>query len=255
MKKTSYAAGTPCWVDLGVPDVAAAVAFYGGLLGWTGVPGPPETGGYVMCQLGDAAVAGIAPLMAEGQPSVWTTYFATDDLDGTAGRVGEAGGQVLMPPMDILDIGRMGVFMDPSGAAFGGWQKGTFAGAGVVNEPGALTWNELMTRDVDAAIEFYAAALGLGLKANEVDGRIAYREWLVDGASIAGMMSTEGEQFPADLPPHWMVYFAVADVNASVETATELGGSVSVPPTQVGVGTFAVVRDPVGAFFAVIQMA
>jgi uncharacterized protein len=254
MKKTTYAAGTPCWIDLGAQDVAAALAFYGGLFGWTGEPGPPETGGYVMCQLGDAPVAGIGPLMS-GQPSAWNTYFASDDLDDTAGRIAKAGGQVLMPPMDIMDIGRMGLFTDASGATFGVWQKGTFAGAGVVNEPGSLIWNELMTRDVDGAKEFYATALGLGAKTSDAAGGVAYTEWLVDDASIAGLMPTDGPQFPADLPAHWMVYFAVADITASTASATALGGSVSVPPTQIPIGTFSVVTDPAGAFFAMIQMA
>jgi uncharacterized protein len=254
MKITSYAAGTPCWIDLGVPDVATTVAFYGGLFGWTGEPGPPETGGYVMCLLGGDPVAGIGPLM-EGQPSVWNTYFASDDLDDTADRVGKAGGQVMMPPMDIMDIGRMGVFMDSGGATFGAWQKGTFGGAGVVNEPGALIWNELMTRDVADATEFYASALGLGTMDSAAGGDTPYTTWTVGDTSVAGMLSIDNPGFPPDLPPHWMVYFAVADVTASTALAAELGASVSVPPTQMAIGTFSIVSDPAGAFFAMIQMA
>ncbi len=137
MKVTSYKAGTPCWVDLGVADVMAAVAFYGDLLGWTGEPGPPETGGYVLCQLSGVPVAGIGPLMMEGQPAAWTTYLASDDMDDTAIRVTAAGGQSLSPIMDIMTLGRMSVFLDSTGAAFGSWQKGDFVGAGVVNEPGS----------------------------------------------------------------------------------------------------------------------
>lgn len=255
MKVTSYQAGTPCWVDLGTPDVAGATAFFTGLFGWEGFAGPPETGGYVICNLDGAPVAGIGPLMGEGQPAVWTTYLATDDLDASAATVEAAGGTVLVPPMDVMDVGRMGIFMDPAGAAFGAWQKLNFFGAAVVNEPGALTWNELMTRDVEGSKTFYGAAFGLGNRASEISGDMPYTEFTVGGATVGGMMSIDGPQWPADLPPHWMVYFAVADCDATVARVAELGGSVNVTPFDMPVGRMAIVADPYGAFFSVIKMA
>ena len=255
MKITSYKEGTPCWIDLATPDVPAAVAFYSGLFGWVGNESPPEAGGYVICNLGDEPVAGIGPFMGDAQPSAWSTYFAVDDLDDTAARVEKAGGQVLMPPMDVMDAGRMGVFIDTSGAVFGAWQKITFGGAGVANEPGALTWNELMTRDVEGSKAFYGAALGLGSKVGEMSPASPYTDWLVGDASVASMSTLDMPQFPPDLPSHWMVYFAVADINASAAKVAELGGTISVPPTEIPIGTFAVAADPAGAFFSMIQMA
>jgi predicted enzyme related to lactoylglutathione lyase len=254
MKVTSYTQGTPCWVDLGSTDVAASLAFYAGLFGWTGEPGPPETGGYVMCLIDGLPVAGIGPLMTEGQPPVWTTYLASDDLDATTAAVAAAGGQALAPIMDIMTLGRMSVFLDSGGAAFGCWQKGDFAGCGVIDEPGCLTWNELLTRDVAGARSFYGSVFGLTTSKSEASGEVDYDEWQAGGATVAGMMSMDAPQFPADLPPHWMTYFATADVAASVDRVTELGGSVSVPPTEIPVGTFAVVADPQGAFFSLVRM-
>lgn len=254
MKFTSYAAGTPCWVDLATPDVEAALGFYGKLFGWTGEPGPPETGGYVLAQLGGETVAGIGPMMSPDQPSVWTTYFASDNAAATVGRVEKAGGKVLVSPMEILDLGTMAIFMDTGGAVFGVWQKGTFAGAGVASEPGALTWTELMTRDVAGAKAFYAGALGLGARTSEVTVAGApYTEWTVDGREVAGMMSMDGPRWPADVPANWLVYFQVADIKAATGAVTKLGGSVSVPPTDIPIGTFAVVADPSEAHFALFQ--
>jgi predicted enzyme related to lactoylglutathione lyase len=255
MKITSYKAGTPCWIDLGTPDTAGTSAFFGGLFGWTATEGAAETGGYVIYTLDGAPVAGAGPLMSPDQPPVWTSYFATDDVDATAAAVEAAGGRAVVAPMDVLDIGRMGIFIDTGGAVFGAWQKGTFYGAGVVNEPGALAWNELMTRDVEGATAFYARALGMGAKASDVSGEVAYTEFQVAGATVGGMMSMDGPQWPADLPPHWMVYFATADCDATVEKIEQLGGSVSVPPTDIPVGRFAIAADPNGAFFSVIALA
>ena len=254
MKITSYAAGTPCWVDLGVADVTAAIGFYGGLLGWTGEPGPPETGGYVMCLLDGVPVAGIGPQMMPDAPAAWTTYLASDDMDSTVARVTYAGGHVLAPAMDVMTFGRMAVFLDPSGAAFGSWQKRDFIGAGIVNEPGALAWNELLTYDVEGAKTFYREAFALDGVVSETSGDVAYTEWQVDGRTVGGMISLDLPQFPPDVPPHWMTYFATDDVDAAVAKVTALGGSVSVPPMEIPVGVFAVVADPEGAFFSLIQM-
>jgi predicted enzyme related to lactoylglutathione lyase len=249
VKLTAYAAGTPCWIDLGTPDIAATNAFYTGLFGWTANEGPPEAGGYVIYNLGDSAVAGAGPLMSADQPPTWTTYFATDDAAATASRVEAAGGKTLMAPMQVMDIGHMGLFMDDSGAVFGAWQKISFFGAALVNEPGTLTWNELMSQDVEAAQAFYHQALGLGAKSDA-----AYTEFLVDDRPVAGMMDISGPEWPPDLPSHWMVYFAVADADATVAKVVELGGKVSVPPTDTPIGRFSVVSDPQGAFFSVIAL-
>jgi hypothetical protein len=156
--------------------------------------------------------------------------------------------------MDVLDLGRMAIFADPSGAAFGVWQTGNFAGAGVTNEPGSLIWNELMTRDVPGSVDFYGKTLGLTGKASDVSD-VPYTELQVGDSSVAGIMDINRPEFPADLPPHWMVYFATADCDATCAKVEEHGGSVSVPATDIPIGRFAVVADQHGAFFSVIKMA
>jgi predicted enzyme related to lactoylglutathione lyase len=253
MRKTSYSQGTPTWVDLGTPDIEATTAFYGALFGWTPVNTGLDLGGYLRYELDGAAVAGAAPLMAETQPTVWTSYFAVDDADATAARIEAAGGHPIASPMDVMDLGRMGVFVDATGAAFGIWQAGTFAGAGVVAEPGAVVWNELMTRDVTASVEFYGTALGVTARSS-VGTDVPYTELQVDGGSVAGIMDMNGPQWPADLPAHWTVYFDVVDCDAACAKIQELGGTVRVPPTDIPTGRFAVAADQHGASFSIIKM-
>jgi predicted enzyme related to lactoylglutathione lyase len=257
MNVTSYKQGTPCWVDLGTPDPDATAAFFSGLFGWTANRSDdPGAGGYVMFEMDGVPVAGAGPLMADGQPSVWTTYFAVDNADAATGRIEAAGGTTLMPPFDVMDTGRMGIYLDNDGAAFGVWQGRGFGGAGVVNEPGSLVWNELMSRDVDGAVQFYRNAFGLNASSKTAEGGAdAYTEFQVDGRSVAGMMSMANGQFPPELPAHWLTYFATADTDATVARVVQLGGRVSMPPTTIPVGRFAIVTDPHGAPFAVIAMA
>lgn len=252
---TSYEPGVPSWVDLGTPDVDAAVAFYAGLLGWDPEPSPdPEAGGYTIMTLGGRDVAGIGPLMAPEQPVVWSTYVNVTDADATAAAVRDQGGTVLVEPMDVLAYGRFAIFLDPGGAAFGVWQPNEMTGAQVVNEPGALCWNELLTRDVDAAKRFYGAVFAWDLETMPFGGS-EYTVVNVGGRPVAGMMAM-GEQFPAEVPPHWGVYFAVDDCDGAVARAGELGASVMMPPMDVeGVGRMAALVDPQGAPFSVLKLA
>jgi uncharacterized protein len=254
---TSYKQGTPCWVDLGTPDPRATSAFFGGLFGWTAtMSDDPTAGGYVMFEIDGTPVAGAGPLLVDGQPSVWTTYFAVDNANAATGRIEASGGKTLMPPFDVMDTGRMGIYLDNDGAAFGVWEGREFAGAGLVNEPGTLVWNELMSRDVEGAKRFYRNAFGLDSMSKEAaDGADAYTEFQCDGRSVAGMMSMASGGFPPELPAHWLTYFATSDTDATVARCVELGGRVSMPPTTIPVGRFAIVTDPHGAPFAVIAMA
>jgi predicted enzyme related to lactoylglutathione lyase len=255
MKVTMHKPGAPSWVDLASPDLAATKAFYTELFGWTAHTAPePEAGGYTIFNLDGVPAAAAGPQFNEGQPPAWTWYAAAPDADETARKVEAAGGKVLMAPFDVLDAGRMAVFLDTSGTPFSIWQAGTMPGAGVVDEPGAHSWTELMTRDPDAAIEFYGRVLGWTAKTN-ANPDMPYTEFQLDGKSVAGMMPMIGDAWPADLPDHWMVYFGVADCDAAAERIKALGGSVSVPPTDVpGTGRFAVAGDPTGAFFSIIAM-
>jgi len=249
----SYAPGTPSWVDLASPDVDASVAFYTSLFGWEAPELPPEAGGYRMFELGGVPVAGVGPIMMEGQPPAWTTYVAVADADAAVAAVTAAGGTIFAPAMDVLDVGRMAVFGDPTGAACAVWQPRAHPGAGLVNEPGALVWNELSSRDTAAAEAFYPRVFGW--TANTIDmGGGPYTEWQLDGAVVGGMMAMPDE-VPDEVPSYWLTYFGTDDCDATVERATAAGATVLVPATDIPPGRFAILADPAGATFAVITMS
>jgi uncharacterized protein len=252
MRIDKYEPGVPSWVDLGAPDPQLAADFYGALFGWDAPEGPPESGGYRVAMVGDAAVAGIGSQQNPGPP-VWATYVNVEDADAVAAAVTEHGGQVLVPPMDVLDAGRMGVFMDPVGAVFSVWQPNQHPGAQLVNEPGTWSWSELITTDVPASKAFYGAVFGWGSETHG-DGPGAYTEWKVGGRSVSGMME-KPPGMPAEVPPHWGVYFSVEDTDAAIERIKELGGALVMPPMQVEPGRMAVVTDPAGATFNIITLA
>ncbi len=247
---TPYRPGTPCWVDLVAPDQQAALDFYRRLLGWQGEIGSRETGGYSVCTFKGRPVAGVMSAQAMGDqpapPTVWTTYFATSDVAATERAVNGAGGNVLVPPTDVMSLGRMMVAADPTGAVFGVWQPGEFPGAGIVNEPGALMWNELNTGDRDAATAFYADALGI--RTQPMENAKDYFALSVDGRTVGGLRETD----KPGTPSHWMVYFAVSDVDAAAAEVTAGGGSVLHPPFDMEAGRMGLFKDSQGAAFALI---
>ena len=251
---TSYDHGVPCWTDLGTTDQESAKAFYTGLFGWESREDPAPQGTYTTFTLGGKNVAACyqtAPEQAAGMPPMWTTYVAVDDVEAVAPRIVPAGGTLMGEPFDVMEAGRMVLAADPGGAVFGLWQAKEHAGAEIVNEPGALTWNELATRDPDTAAAFYAEALGWTARRSEVP--MEYWEFLVGDRSVGGMMRMT-EQWPPDAPPHWVVYFAVSDCDATTTRAEVLGGKIAVPPMDIPVGRFAFLTDPQGGAFAVITL-
>jgi len=250
---TSYPPGTPCWVDLSTSDVAAAEAFYSALFGWEVGDTGPEGGGYAMFLKSGKYVAGVGPLPMEGQPPAWTTYVCVDDADATLSKVKAAGGAVFVEPMDVLDVGRMAVFADPTGAPVALWQPRAHQGAQLANEPGAFCWNELQTRDTEAAKVFYRAVFGWDAHTTE-SPVMAYTEWKRGEEAIAGMMDMP-DDVPPQVPAFWLVYFAVTDCDATVAEASDLGGATLVAPMDVRPGRFSVLTDPNGAVFAVMAMA
>jgi len=252
-ERTSYRPGTPCWIDLGTPDQDAAGEFYGPLFGWElrEDENAEQTGGYRTARLRGRAVGGVMKLMQEGQPPAWTTYISVEDADATAAAASEAGGTVVVEPMSVLDYGRMAILSDPTGAVFGVWQPGVNIGAELVNEAGALSWNELETRDPGSAKAFYDAVFGWSSVDHDMGQMGTYTEWKLGDASIGGMANITG-RVPDEVPAHWMVYFAVEDADATVAQVGELGGEVRFGPVDIPAGRFAMLADPWGAAFAVI---
>jgi predicted enzyme related to lactoylglutathione lyase len=233
------------------PDVEAARAFYGAVLGWSFAETGDEYGGYVISQVDGAAAAGIGP-QQPGAPAAWTLYFASDDADATASRTAELGGTVLLPPGDVGPLGRMFVGTDPSGAPFGVWQAGEHIGAGIANEPGAMTWEDLRTTDPEAARAFFGELFGFRFEevpeaGDGADYRIMFRPG--EDAPLGGV----GGMLGAPGPPHWLVYFGVADTPAAAAAAERTGGTVVVPPFATPFGRQAVLADPGGATFSVIE--
>ena len=246
----SYEPGRPCWADVTCPDIEKAAQFYGGLFGWEAPEGSPEFGGYRSCTLHGSTVAGMMSQMGPDQPVVWSTYVAVADADATLAKVEEAGGSAMFPVMDVGDLGRMGVFVDPFGAVFGVWQPAVHTGAQIFGDPGAMCWIELTTdaANIERSKQFYADVFGWS-----IGGAPEYTEFGVGGESVAGMMPKPEMLVAAGMPNFWGVYFAVDNADAAVEKALALGGQVHVPATDIEPGRFAVLADSNGAPFNILQ--
>lgn len=253
-----HAPGAFCWIDLGTTDAAAAKGFYGKLLGWEFEDGrAPQGGTYTMIRRNGRDVGGMYELSAEmrsqGIPPNWMSYIAVEDADATANRAESAGAEILMGPMDVMDIGRMAVVQDPTGAAFSVWQSKGHPGSGIVGEPGSVCWNELMTRDAAAAKKFYADVFGYTMD-DQPMGNFVYTILRKGERREGGLMQITPEMGP--LPSHWMIYFSVTDCEGTMEQAKALGGKTIVGPMDVpNVGRFAILQDPQGAAFAVIRLS
>lgn len=244
-----WPAGTPCWVDLAVPDIAAAIAFYGAVLGWSATDSGQDYGHYHICKVDGRAAAGIGPLQNADQPTAWTVYLASDDVDGTAKSIGESGGTVLAPPMDVPGNGRMCIAMDAQGAAFGVWQAAGMPGAEVYNEPGALVWTDARLPDPDAGRQFYTDVFGY--RYQPVEGAPAdYATFHLEGDPLGGMGGMMGA--PPGTPVCWVAYFAVADADVAVAAARSGGAVLLAEPWDTPFGRMAFITDPQGATFAVV---
>jgi predicted enzyme related to lactoylglutathione lyase len=252
--RSSYAQGTPNWVDLQTTDQDAAKAFYSTLFGWVYDEQPITEGAvYSTAMIGEHSVAAIAPqspeMAAAGAPPMWNTYIAVDSVDDTAAKVESAGGTVAMGPFDIMDAGRMAFVLDPAGAPVALWQAAKHVGATLVNEPGTVVWNELITAD-PSVVAFYTSVLGLGTSTMDM-GDGPYTMFEVDGQTVGG---TTAPYMPGT-PNHWHVYFDVDDADATAAKAAELGGSILAEPFDTPVGRIAVLQDPQGAVFSIIKPA
>jgi predicted enzyme related to lactoylglutathione lyase len=237
----------------GIPDFAAAEGFYRDLLGWE-IPeqeNSDQLGGYRRAKLNGKDVAGASPVMQDGQPCEWNTYVSVADADATMAKVREAGGTVVVEPLDVMGMGKMAIFTDPTGATCGVWEPGSFLGAALVNEDGTFGWNELGTRDPDAAREFYGQVFGWTVEEQEMPGMGTYYIWK-DGENVRGGMANITGVAPDEAPASWLVYFTVPDADAAAETTKAAGGTVFNGPIDIPVGRLAVMADPQGAMFAVM---
>ncbi|WP_270888750.1 VOC family protein [Pedococcus sp. 5OH_020] len=250
-----WPAGTPSWVDLMVDDVQQAREFYEALFGWEFQQGAPESGGYLTATKDGGAAAGLGA-KPEGQgdvPTMWTTYLESQDAEATTSAVTAAGGQVVVPVMDVMGLGRMAVATDPTGAVFGIWQSQTMTGAAVANQDGAYCWNELHTRDYEGSKEFYAAVFGYRYDQMGDGESFAYSTFTAPGqqASCGGI--NDDTKMPGEHPPYWLVWFQADDVDSSTARATELGGSVMMGPDDTPFGRMTIVRAPQGEVFGLID--
>jgi uncharacterized protein len=244
---TSQPNGTPTWIDLGIPDLDRAMEFYGALFGWEFDVGPEEVGRYTMCLLRGKPVAAIMPNPDQGATEFWwNMYLATDDCDGTAKRIADAGGTLLQAPMDVMDQGRMAIAKDSVGAQFGLWEAGSFFGAQLVNEPNTWLRNDLVTPMPEQARAFYTAVFDYTLDSNPdlpgVDFTFLRRP---DGHEIGGIMGDA-----AAGSSRWGTVFLVEDTDAAVERARSAGGRASEPSDMV-YGRIAEITDPFGASFQI----
>jgi predicted enzyme related to lactoylglutathione lyase len=240
-----YPQGTFSWIDLGTTDVEGAKAFYGGLFGWQMEDLTSGQGTYTMCRLHGRDVAGIHR-HAEDEGTGWVSSISVDDVDRVAARARELGATVLSEPVEMLGAGRKAVLRDPSGAVVSLWQPQGHAGAGLVNEVGTWTWNELVTPDLPAATAFYAKLFGWG--AQDIPGELPRTSFSLGDLLVGGGHGPTPQEGEA---ARWTVSFMVADADQSTARVQELGGSVLLPPMDIPVGRFAVVADPAGASFTV----
>lgn len=249
-ERTKYSPGTFSWSDLATTDQDAAKRFYGELFGWEAVDNPAGEGViYSMMNIGGKPVAGIGPqpeqMRDAGAPPVWNSYVTVESADAAADRAQRLGATLLMPAFDVMDVGRMAVIEDPQGAFFMVWEPKQHIGASVVNQRGALSWNELASPDMDASADFYRELFDWQTEPFE-GSDMPYL--VIQTAARRGnggiRPATENE------PSYWLVYFGSDDVDADVARATELGATKLTDVMDIGVGKIAVVQDPQGAVFA-----
>ncbi|MFD7106951.1 VOC family protein [Streptomyces celluloflavus] len=249
----AYAEGAPCWADVMLPDLGKGKRFYGELFGWTFSEGAPEFGGYTQAFRNGKRAAGLMPRENASMPTAWGLYFATDDIRRTDAAICEAGGRIFAEPMRLGDLGSMLIAVDPAGAVFGAWQAGTHQGFETAQEPGGYLWMALHTRHPDASDAFYGKVFGFEGVPDSPMARPGFLPWRLAGRpGEIGCRITMGEGFPAHVPAHFTVSFLVAELAAAVRTATGLGGSVVVEPTETPGGPYAVLRDDQGATFGVM---
>jgi predicted enzyme related to lactoylglutathione lyase len=248
-ERTSHAPGTFSWADLSSTDPDGARAFYTGLFGWDTDDNPiPDGGVYTMLLKGGKPVAALSGTMSDDQPSAWNSYVTVESADDAAASAQQHGGMVVMEAFDVMDVGRMAVIQDPTGAFLAVWQPAASIGAERVNEPGTLTLNQINTNNPARAQEFYEGLFGWRFESVGTD-ELPY--WgIYNGDRLnAGMMPLPD----AGAPSHWLVYFGSESVDDDAGRIAELGGQVLVAPMPIPGGRILVAQDPQGAIFALFS--
>jgi uncharacterized protein len=256
--QTTYPHGKFCWAELCANDLGQAKSFYCELFQWTTQENVIDDKGnvYIMLQVDGKDIGAMYKNCAEqtGLPeqSAWLSYIAVDDVEASIAKIRAADGEVFMGPHDVFTAGRMALARDPQGAHFAIWQGLDHKGAQVQNRNNTICWNELATSSVTGAQKFYSNAFNWDVRPSQ-NPDMQYHELFIEDQGIGGMLEMTEEW--GEVPPHWMVYFQVADCDASVEKAKSLGAEVCVPPTDIEhVGRFSVVSDPQGAVFSMIKL-
>jgi predicted enzyme related to lactoylglutathione lyase len=253
---SSHTPGTFSWAELATTDQKAGVAFYRALLGWDVNEQPIGPDGvYSMFLMRGKEVAAAYSMRPEERsaPPHWNLYVTVANAEESVKRAEGLGAKVLAPPFDVMDVGRMAILQDPTGAVFEVWEPKKHIGAKILYEPGALCWSELTTRDTKAAESFYKGLFGWTAKNSSGDVGMEYTEFSNQGQPNVGMLPMPA-QMPASVPSYWMPYFQVADCDGSTAKAKELGASLMVGPKDIPkTGRFVILKDPQGAMFAVFQ--
>lgn len=245
--------GAPCWVDLMTSDVDGARAFYTRVFGWTAEEPNPDFGGYFSFLKDGAAVAGCMSNMTDANvPDMWQVYLTTDDAAATTARATEHGGQAIVPPMQVGELGKMAVILDAGGAPIGIWEPMAFPGLTLYGEPGAPRWFELNTKSYDGAADFYRQVFGWTTEVMSDTPEFRYTVAVDDGENLAGIMDATAF-LPPEVPSHWGVYFGVDDADAALASIVDLGGAVVMPANDTPYGRLAAATDPTGAGFRIMQ--
>jgi hypothetical protein len=243
------------WYELMTTDPAGAEAFYPSITGWTTSPFPGMAEPYTIWMRGEAGIGGLMRLPDDarkaGAPPHWMAYVGTHDVDATAEHARQLGAKTVVPPTDIPNVGRFAVISDPQGAHLAIYKPGTSEDAPRDRAPeiGDISWHELATTDAKAALQFYGALFGWEhIGAHDMGEMGVYHMFGWGGRAVGGMF-TAPPSFPA--PPHWLIYFRVADINRGAEAVKAKGGKVLMGPHEVPGGDWIVqCMDPQGAAFA-----
>ena len=263
----TYPNGLFTWTDISLPDPVGGSKFYSELFGWQAEDQHDPEGNYIytMFERNGHSVAGLGPqpeaMQNQGIPPMWQSYVAVDSVAETLEKVAANGGTIVMPALQVMASGTMAIIADSQGGVVSLWEEGEHMGASAFNSHGQLTWNELATRDSAAARAFYGAVFGWTF---EQAPTTPAEYWMIvmEGKPQGGALSedkynggiiTMDEEWPAEIPQHWMVYFSVDDTDAALGRLAELGGTVSVPAFDSSAGRIAVVADPQGGTFSIIS--